>query len=93
PYFQQGGDMVRVGGLGFDMDAAKTIGKRITNLHLTRNGAPLEAGKKYQVAGWASVNKETGTGGRPVWELVKDYIREKKTIDLTTNDAVRLFNG
>ena len=93
PYFQQGGDMVRVGGLGFDMDASKTIGKRITNMHLTATGKALEADKTYSVAGWASVNKETGTGGTPIWEVVKDWIREKKVVDLKTNDSIRLSNG
>ena len=93
PYFQQGGDMVRVGGLAFDMDASKSIGKRITNMRLTRNGKPLDAGKKYSVAGWASVNKETGTGGKPVWELVREWIRDKKEVDLKPNNNIRLSNG
>jgi len=93
PYFQQGGDMVRVGGLAFDMDASKTIGKRITNMRLTRNGKPLDAGKKYSVAGWASVNKDTGTGGQPIWELVREWIKEKKTVDLKPNSNIKLTNG
>ena len=93
PYFQQGGDMVRVGGLAFDMDASKTIGKRITNMKLTRNGKDLEAGKTYSVGGWASVNKETGTGGVPVWELVRDYIKDKKVVDLKTTGDITLTNG
>jgi len=93
PYFQQGGDMVRVGGLAFDMDASKDIGKRITNMRLTRNGKDLEADKKYSVAGWASVNEQTGTGGTPVWELVREWIKDKKTVDLKPNDNIKLTNG
>ena len=93
PYFQQGGDMVRVGGLAFDMDASKNIGERITNLKLTRNGKDLEAGKIYKVGGWASVNEETGTKGTPVWELVRDWIKDKKTVDLKPTDNIRLTNG
>ena len=93
PYFQQGGDMVRVGGLSFDMDASKTIGKRITNMRLTRNGKDLDMGKTYSVAGWSSVNKETGTGGEPVWNVVRDYIKEKKVIDLKETGNIRLSNG
>ena len=85
--------MVRVGGLAFDMDASKTIGKRITNLRLTRNGKDLEADKTYSVAGWASVNEQTGTEGTPVWELVRDWIKDKKVIDLKPNNDIRLTNG
>ena len=93
PYFQQGGDMVRVGGLAFDMDADKNIGERITNMRLTRNGKALEAGKTYSVAGWASVNENTGTKGTPVWELVREWIKDKKTVDLKPNDNIKLTNG
>ncbi len=93
PYFQQGGDMVRVGGLAFDMDASKTIGKRITNMKLTRNGKDLEADKKYSVAGWASVNEQTGTEGTPVWELVREWIKDQKVVDLKPTNDIRLTNG
>jgi len=93
PYFQQGGDMVRVGGLAFDMDADKNIGERITNMRLTRNGKALEAGKTYSVAGWASVNENTGTKGTPVWELVREWIKDKKTVDLKPNNDIKLTNG
>ena len=93
PYYQQGGDMVRVGGLSFDMDASKTIGKRITNMKLTRNGKDLEADKKYSVAGWASVNEQTGTQGTPVWDLVRDWIKDQKVVDLKSSNNIRLKNG
>jgi sulfur-oxidizing protein SoxB len=73
PYYQQGGDMVRVGGLGYRIDPAAAIGRRISDLTLLRSGAPLEAARSYTVAGWASINE--GTEGPPVWELVAEHIR------------------
>jgi sulfur-oxidizing protein SoxB len=76
PYFQQGGDMVRVGGLKFSMDPTKTIGNRISDMEL--NGKPLNAAKKYRVAGWASV--EAPREGRPIWDLVADYIRKQDVV-------------
>jgi sulfur-oxidizing protein SoxB len=76
PYYQQGGDMVRVGGLKYSIDPTKTIGNRITDMEL--NGKPLDAKKEYKVAGWASV--ETPGDGRPVWEVVADYIRRQDTV-------------
>jgi len=76
PYYQQGGDMVRVGGLKFSIDPTKTIGKRITDMEV--NGKPLEANKKYRVAGWASVAARRE--GRPIWDVVADYIRKQDTV-------------
>src|SRR5262249_16479571 len=57
PYYQQGGDMVRTGGLAYTIDIAKPIGRRISDLRLTRSGELLDAGKDYVVSGWASVNE------------------------------------
>jgi sulfur-oxidizing protein SoxB len=76
PYLQQGGDMVRVGGLQYACDPTRTIGNRISNMML--NGRLLEPGKKYKVAGWAPVAE--GAAGRPVWEIVADYLRSKKVV-------------
>ncbi len=76
PYYQQGGDMVRVGGLKFSIDPTKTIGNRITDMEV--NGKPLNASKKYRVAGWASV--EPNREGRPAWDVVSDYIRNQDTV-------------
>jgi sulfur-oxidizing protein SoxB len=76
PYLQQGGDMVRVGGLSYACDPTRTIGNRISNL--TLNGKPLDANRKYKVAGWAPVAE--GVNGRPVWEIVADYLRSSKVI-------------
>ena len=66
PYYQQGGDMVRVGGLSYTCTPAESVGKRISELKLD-NGRALEAGKSYKVAGWASVNEQNGA---PVWDVV-----------------------
>jgi sulfur-oxidizing protein SoxB len=74
PYYQQGGDMVRVGGLSYTCTPAENIGRRISELKLA-NGRPLEAGKSYKVAGWASVNAQTGA---PMWEVVARYLRSGK---------------
>jgi sulfur-oxidizing protein SoxB len=71
PYYQQGGDMVRVGGLSYTCTPAEAIGRRISELRLA-GGRPLEAGKSYKVAGWASVNEQKGA---PVWDVVARYLR------------------
>ena len=76
PYLQQGGDMVRVGGLEYTCDPTRAIGQRISNL--TLRGKPLEAQKQYKVAGWAPVAE--GASGRPVWELITDYLRSNPFI-------------
>jgi len=76
PYFQQGGDMVRVGGMKFSIDPTKKIGSRITDMEL--DGKPLKPSKKYRVAGWASVGQPLE--GKPIWDVVSEYLRDKKTI-------------
>ena len=88
PYLQQGGDMVRTGGLGFTIDPSATIGNRISELTLLRSGQPLDAVKEYTVAGWASVNE--GSEGPPAWDVVGDYVRSRKTIDVKPNGAVKI---
>ena len=74
PYYQQGGDMVRVGGLSYTCSPNESIGKRISDLKLD-SGSPLQAGKSYKVAGWASVNEQKGA---PVWDVVANYLRAAK---------------
>ncbi|MDH3639703.1 MAG: 5'-nucleotidase C-terminal domain-containing protein, partial [Gammaproteobacteria bacterium] len=76
PYYQMGGDMVRVGGLKYAIDPNQKIGSRLSNLEL--NGKPLDPGKTYSVAGWASVNPQPP--GKQVWEVVSEYLTDKKTI-------------
>ena len=76
PYYQQGGDMVRVGGMRYTCDPTRRIGGRISNMML--NGKPIEAGKHYKVAGWAPVAE--GASGEPVWEVVARYLRAKRFV-------------
>ena len=71
PYYQQGGDMVRVGGLSYTCSPTEGIGKRISELKLD-SGRTLEAHRSYKVAGWASVNPQAG---KPVWEVFASYLR------------------
>jgi S-sulfosulfanyl-L-cysteine sulfohydrolase len=74
PYYQQGGDMVRVGGLEYSCNPAETMGKRIGDMRL--NGKPIEAGKTYKVAGWAPVAEEASkAGNKPVWEVVEPWLK------------------
>ncbi len=86
PYYQQGGDMVRVGGLKFSIDPTKTIGNRITDMEL--NGKPLEASKKYRVAGWASVSSPRQ--GQPVWDVVANYIRAQDTVKVNKMNVPKI---
>lgn len=76
PYYQQGGDMVRVGGIQYTVDPTKKIGERISNMML--NGKAVDPNKTYKVAGWAPVGE--GVGGAPIWDVVAEYLRSKKTI-------------
>jgi S-sulfosulfanyl-L-cysteine sulfohydrolase len=75
PYYQQGGDMVRVGGLAYTCDPLAKMGSRITDMRLA--GKPIEAGKKYKVAGWAPVAEEArnAPGSKPVWDLVEAWLK------------------
>ena len=77
PYYQQGGDMVRVGGLEFTFEPSAKIGKRISDLEL--DGKPLNAKKEYPVAGWASVREDV-PDNKQIWDVVAGYLKDKKTI-------------
>ncbi len=79
PYYQQGGDMVRVGGLGYTIDPRAAMGARITRMEL--DGKLLDAQKKYKVAGWAPVSEEAKVaGGEAIWDLCARYLRAQKSI-------------
>lgn len=78
PYLQQGGDMVRTGGMSFSIAPDAPAGKRISELTLARSGKPIEPAKSYTVAGWASVAE--GVGGPPVWDVVARHIERVKTV-------------
>ena len=91
PYYQQGGDMVRVGGLGYRIDINKPQGQRITEMTLLKNGAKIDSAKTYNVAGWASVNE--GTEGPKIWDVVEDHIRKQGTISLDPNSSVEVIGA
>ena len=74
PYYQQGGDMVRLGGLAYACTPSESVGKRISELTLD-NGTSLQAAKSYKVAGWASVNEQTGA---PIWDVVAKHLKSGK---------------
>jgi sulfur-oxidizing protein SoxB len=79
PYYQQGGDMVRVGGLRYTIDPQAAIGRRISRM--TLDGRLLEAAKSYKVAGWAAVSEDAkAAGGEPIWDLMTRHLRTKKTL-------------
>jgi sulfur-oxidizing protein SoxB len=76
PYMQQGGDMVRVGGMTYTCEPRSAMGRRISDMRL--RGKPIEAGKVYKVAGWAPVAE--GASGEPAWDVVERYLKDRKTI-------------
>ncbi len=88
PYFQQGGDMVRTGGLGYKIDISKPQGSRITEMTLLKTGEAIDPSKSYVVAGWASVNE--GTEGPPIWDVVENHIARKGTVEVKPNTSVQV---
>jgi len=79
PYYQQGGDMVRVGGMQYTIDPVQTAGKRITDMRL--NGKAIEASKTYKVAGWAPVSEEAKSlGGEAIWDVMERHLRDVKVV-------------
>ncbi|MDT8327449.1 MAG: thiosulfohydrolase SoxB [Roseovarius sp.] len=91
PYYQQGGDMVRLGGLGYRIDITKPQGSRITDMTLLKTGEALDAAKTYQVAGWASVNE--GTEGPQIWDVVESHIRKQGTVRVDPNTSVKVIGA
>ncbi|HUW98676.1 MAG TPA: thiosulfohydrolase SoxB [Acidiferrobacter sp.] len=89
PYYQQGGDMVRVGGFTYTMAPSRDIGHRISDLRLL-NGKPIEANKGYTVSGWANVYRSEHPG-TPIWDVVSEYLRDKKTIHVEEPYTPRLL--
>jgi sulfur-oxidizing protein SoxB len=87
PYLQQGGDMVRVGGMAYTCDPNAATGKRISGMRL--GGKLLEADKRYKVAGWAPVAE--GVSGEPVWDVVERYLKDRKTIAPRAPNVPRLI--
>ncbi len=88
PYYQQGGDMVRVGGMGYHIDVSKPQGSRITNMTMLKTGEAVDPAKSYVVAGWASVNE--GTEGPAIWDLVEAWIRKQGAVTIDPNTSVQV---
>jgi sulfur-oxidizing protein SoxB len=86
PYYQQGGDMVRVGGMSYACDPNAKMGSRIQDMRL--GAKPIEADKKYKVAGWAPVAE--GVKGEPIWDVVATWLRDRKTITPRRLNAPKL---
>jgi len=87
PYMQQGGDMVRVGGMTYACDPLAKAGARISDMRI--RDRPMEAGKRYKLAGWAPVAE--GTAGEPVWDVVERYLKDRKTIAPRAPNVPRLI--
>ncbi len=91
PYYQQGGDMVRVGGMQYACNPTNRMGQRIDNMRL--NGKPIEADRQYKVAGWAPVSEEAkATGGKPIWDLVEPWLKSKGKISPRKLNLPQLAN-
>ena len=78
PFYQQGGDMVRTGGISYKINPKGKMGERITDIVLTKTGMKIEANKSYKVAGWSTVGAQSE--GEPVWETVETYLKNVKHI-------------
>jgi sulfur-oxidizing protein SoxB len=79
PYYQQGGDMVRVGGMQYTIDPVASAGKRISDMRL--NGKDIDPSKTYKVAGWAPVSEEArNVGGEPIWDVIERHLRDVKVV-------------
>ena len=91
PYYQQGGDMVRTGGLGYRIDISKPQGERISNMTFLKTGEALDPARSYVIAGWASVNPETE--GPLIWDVVEDHIRKLGTVSLQPNNSVEVLGA
>ncbi len=88
PYYQQGGDMVRTGGLGYRIDVSQPRGKRISNMTMLASGEPVNPSRSYIVAGWASVNEHTK--GPQIWDVVEDHIRRHGTVTVSENNNIEV---
>ncbi|MCR9111721.1 MAG: thiosulfohydrolase SoxB [Rhodobacteraceae bacterium] len=88
PYYQQGGDMVRIGGMGYAIDISKPQGERISDMTLLSTGEAIDPARNYVVAGWASVNE--GTEGPQIWDVVENHIAKQGTVTIEARDNVKV---
>lgn len=90
PYYQQGGDMVRVGGMGYAIDPYAAMGSRISSMTMLKTGEAVEPSKEYAVAGWASINE--ATEGPPIWEVVETWLAANPVVTLPENRSVKVVD-
>ncbi len=88
PYYQQGGDMVRVGGMGYTINVNASVHKRISDMTILKTGKPIESDKTYTVAGWASINRDTK--GPAIWDVVTNYLKKNPVVRLKPNRSVKV---
>jgi S-sulfosulfanyl-L-cysteine sulfohydrolase len=91
PYYRQGGDMVRVGGIAYTIDVGQPMGRRISQLRLQRTGAAIDAGRDYVVAGWGSVNEDTQ--GLAIWDVVANHVAARKVVTPGASGQVTVAGG
>lgn len=91
PYYQQGGDMVRTGGLGYRIDVNQPQGSRISNMTLLKTGEAIDPSRAYVVAGWASVNEDTE--GPQIWDVVESHIKKMGTVTVEQNNSVEVIGA
>ncbi len=89
PYYQQGGDMVRVGGMGYTIDPKKPIGQRISNMTFLKDGSAIDPDREYVVAGWASINE--ATKGPAIWDVIEAHLKQNSPVRVSPNDAVKVI--
>jgi sulfur-oxidizing protein SoxB len=89
PFFQQGGDMVRVGGMTYTCSPKAENGSRISNMRLVADGELIESSKTYMVGGWGSVSKDVS--GPPIYDILETYISEKKLLKPQNPNPVRVL--
>jgi len=91
PYYRQGGDMVRVGGMGYTINVDALMGSRITGMFMLNSGAPIEAEKTYRVAGWGSVNE--GADGPPIWDVLGAHLRRRQLLAPKPRKSVEIVRA
>ena len=91
PYYQQGGDMVRVGGMSYAIAPAAAMGSRISDMRLEPSGKPIEAGQTYRVAGWGSINPHID--GPPIWDVLAEYLKQHQTVGTMAGERVRIVRS
>jgi sulfur-oxidizing protein SoxB len=89
PYYQQGGDMIRCGGLGYTIDPAKPAGLRISEMLVLRTGQPVQANREYAVTGWACTNE--GMDGPPIWDVIEQHIARTKIVRAEPTGRIKVI--